>query len=98
TATVRDGDYGAVNQVITIAAGQTSATVKVPVNGDTRFEPDETFTVNLTEPGNASIGDGQGVGTIVNDDPDPGTRPKVSIDDVTVTEGNSGPTPATFTI
>ena len=38
------------------------------VNGDTAVEPDETFFVNLTNPTGASVLDGQGVGTIANDD------------------------------
>jgi hypothetical protein len=40
----------------------------VPVIGDTVVEPNETFLVNLTTPSNATITDGQGIGTIVNDD------------------------------
>ncbi len=41
----------------------------VQVNGDTTVEPNETFTVNLSNAtGNATITDAQGVGTIVNDD------------------------------
>lgn len=95
SATVADGDYTAVNQVITIPAGQTSRTVSVPVVGDTRPEADETFVVNLSAPTNVSIADGQGVGTILNDDQ---LRPVLSIDDLSVIEGNSGQTQATFTI
>jgi hypothetical protein len=30
--------------------------------------PDETFFVNLSNAGNAAIADGQGLGTITNDD------------------------------
>ena len=38
--------------------------------GDTTVEPDETFTVNLSNPtGGLTITDGQGVGAILNDDP-----------------------------
>ena len=54
----------------------------------------ETFFVNLSNPTNATIADGQGVGTIIDDDP----LPSLSINDVTVTEGNSGTTNATFTV
>jgi hypothetical protein len=47
--------------------------VTVPVVGDALDEPDETFVVNLSNlvgsPGR--ISDGQGVGTIVDDDPAP---------------------------
>src|SRR5262249_55322967 len=42
----------------------------------------------------ATIGKGQAIGTILNDDP----APLVSINDVRVTEGNVGTTPAVFTI
>ncbi|MEA1072604.1 Calx-beta domain-containing protein [Sphingomonas sp. LY160] len=54
---------------ISFAAGQSSATISVPIVGDTAFEPNETFTVTLTAPtGGVSIGDGSATGTIVNDD------------------------------
>src|SRR5262249_17988974 len=42
--------------------------VTVLVNGDTVFEPTETFLVNLSSPVNATIADGQAVGTIVDDE------------------------------
>ena len=48
----------------------------------------------LSNPTNATIADGQGVGTINNDD----TAPSFSINDVQVTEGNSGTSTATFTV
>jgi hypothetical protein len=43
-------------------------TISVPINGDINFEPDETFTVTLASPGNATIGKGTATGTIQNDD------------------------------
>jgi hypothetical protein len=67
--------------------------VTVPVLGDTVIEGDETFLVNLTGPTNATLADGQAVGTILNDD-----FPALSIGDVSVTEGNSGTITATFTV
>ena len=48
----------------TIAAGLTSYTFDVTVNGDTAVEPDELFLVNVTNVVNATVGDGQGTGTI----------------------------------
>ena len=36
--------------------------------GDTLDEPVESYTVNLSNPGNATIADAQGVGTITDDD------------------------------
>jgi hypothetical protein len=47
----------------------------VLVNGDTTFEPDETFTVNLTSAQNATIARATGKGTIVNDDAAPTPTP-----------------------
>jgi hypothetical protein len=45
-----------------------SQPVTVQVAGDTTVETDETFVVNLSAPVNAAIGDGQAVGTIIDDD------------------------------
>ena len=75
------------------SGGETSKTVTVTVNGDTSVEADETFTLNLSAPVGATIVDGLGTGTIRNDD-----TPELSVDDVTVTEGDSGSAPLTFTI
>ena len=52
----------------TIAAGNSTYTFDVTVNGDTNVEPNETFFVNVTSVMGANLGDGQGVGTITNDD------------------------------
>ncbi|WP_171984657.1 putative Ig domain-containing protein [Hydrogenophaga sp. A37] len=78
----------------TIPAGSSTYSFTVLVNGDTLNEPSETFFVNVTNVTNAVVGDAQGLGTIVNDDP----LPSLSIDDVTVVEGNSGTTSAVFTV
>ncbi|WP_293395238.1 Calx-beta domain-containing protein, partial [Nevskia sp.] len=61
-------DYAASSGSLTIAAGSTSQTFNVAVNGDTAVEPNETFLVNLSSPSGATIADAQGQGTIVNDD------------------------------
>nr|WP_267115240.1 putative Ig domain-containing protein [Xanthomonas sacchari] len=79
---------------LTIPAGSSSATFTVQVIGDTLNEPNETFYVNVTNPNGATITGGQGVGTINNDD----AQPSLSIGDVSVTEGNSGTTTATFPV
>ena len=77
----------------TIPAGSSTYTFTVQVNGDTANESTETFFVNVTGVINAVVVDGQGVGTIANDDP----LPSLSIDDVTLVEGNSGTMNAVFT-
>ena len=85
-------DYTAVGStVITIPAGSTSVTTDVSILEDAIDEPDETYFVNLNNPVNAGLGVSQGVGTIVDND---GT-PTLSIDDVSVSEGDGI---ASFTI
>jgi len=62
-------DYIAVPATtLTFTPGQTSKTVTIEVKGDTVTEENETFFVNLSAPTNATIADGQGLGTITNDD------------------------------
>jgi hypothetical protein len=58
-------DYLAASGVVTFPPGATSATITVLVVGDAVDEPAETFTVALSAPVNATIGDGSAVGTIV---------------------------------
>jgi uncharacterized repeat protein (TIGR01451 family) len=65
------GDYTATSGTLVIPMGSTSATVAVPVVGDTAVEPDETFTMNLSNAANATIADAQATGTILNDDAEP---------------------------
>lgn len=74
TATTSDGDYAARSAHLTIPPGARTTTFSVDVHGDVRYEPNETFSVVLTNPSNAEIGDGSGVGTIQNDDPVPPTK------------------------
>lgn len=61
-------DYQSKSGSVTIPAGQTSASVTILVNGDATAEGDETFLVNLSNPGQVVIGKGKGTGTILNDD------------------------------
>ncbi|MGZ8848021.1 MAG: Calx-beta domain-containing protein, partial [Pyrinomonadaceae bacterium] len=61
-------DYLSTNGTLTFNPGDTSKPVSVTINGDVSFEADETFTVNLSSPVNATIADNQGTGTIQNDD------------------------------
>ena len=54
---------------LSFAAGQTSQTITVNVVGDYTFEPDEGFTVTLSNPsGTVTISTASAVGTILNDD------------------------------
>ncbi len=88
-------DYTSVPlTTLTFAPGQTTKAVTVAVKGDTLDEPDETFFVNLSAATNAIIVDSQGVGTILDDDP----SPQLAISDVAVTEGDTAPVTAAFTV
>ncbi|WP_434222509.1 PPC domain-containing protein [Limnospira platensis CENA597] len=60
--------------------------------GDTKVEPDETFTVNLSNPQNAELGRRRATGTILNDDV-PGNnnpQPKPPNDDIFSSAENLG--------
>lgn len=67
-AAVADSDYDAASGTVTIPAGRTTWAVYVTVRGDRKREADEVFYVNLSNAGGAAIADGEGVGTIRNDD------------------------------
>ncbi|MGQ0620973.1 MAG: Calx-beta domain-containing protein [Panacagrimonas sp.] len=98
TATSGSSDYVGRSGSLSFAAGETSKTFTVTVNGDTLVEQNETFTVTLSNPGGATIADGNGTGTIQNDDSG-SSLPAITIGDVSVTEGRSGRnTPARFTV
>lgn len=87
-------DYTATFGTLTLVAGLTSKTFTIPILGDLLDEPNETFHLNLSNAINASILGDQGLGAILDNDP----SPSLSINDVTVVEGNSGETSATFTV
>jgi hypothetical protein len=86
-------DYQAASGDVIITAGQTSQTFTVAVTGDRLGEPTETFAVNLSALTNATIGDSQGIGTILDNEP------RISISDVSKSEGkNRKTTLFTFTV
>lgn len=87
-------DYTAVANTLTFNPGDTSQTISVPIIGDTGDEADETFFVNLSNPSNAGILDGQAVGTIIDDD----GLASLTIADQTLLEGDAGTTNAVFAV
>src|SRR5204863_7124230 len=92
---VAPGDYTAKSLTAqTIPAGSSTYSFTVLVNGDTTPETNETFFVNVTNVTGATVTDGQGQGTIVNDD----AAPNLTINDVSLNEGNAGTTTFTFTV
>jgi chitodextrinase len=68
SATVADNDYQSSTGTLQFPPGATTRTLTVVVRGDDSVESHETFIVNLSNPTNVTIADGQGVGTILNDD------------------------------
>ncbi|RRR99036.1 hypothetical protein EIP75_23815, partial [Aquabacterium soli] len=84
---------------VVIPAGQTSVTVPVVINNDTVYEDSESFGVQIVSTsGNATIGKGEGLGTITDygnvDDPNDPTldndRPTVaSVSDAIAVEGDN---------
>jgi len=67
-ATQAGGDYQPANGIVTIPAGVTSTVITVNALGDTVRETDETFTLTVSAPVNASIAKAVGTITIVDDD------------------------------
>ncbi len=77
-------DFPAVSGTVIVPAGTTSVDFQIPVNGDILCEPEETFTVRLTNPVNLVIGAGTTQVTIMNDDtgtpqPDSYTTPQATV-------------------
>ena len=84
--TARAGaDYDAADDTLTIPAEMKIGYIEVQTTEDDDYEADETFTVRLSSPVGAAIGNGTGEGTIEDDDDEPG----LSIADVTVEEGRT---------
>jgi glucose/arabinose dehydrogenase len=61
-------DYRSTKGTLTIGAGGLTGTVNVTLRPDTKPEGDETVKLKLSRAQNASIADGVGIGTIVDDD------------------------------
>jgi uncharacterized protein YjiK len=83
TATAASGDYGAASGQISFAPGETTQSIAVKVNGDTAVESHEMLSVVLSSAVGAAILDGNGVGTILNDET------TITISDAVATEGDT---------
>lgn len=85
-------DYATSTATLTFPAGAVSGTFGVPVRGDRISERLETFTAAATAVRGGALQDGTGEVTIQDDD-----ASTITIDDVTVQEGDSGTATARFT-
>ena len=88
-------DYHCRQRELTFLPADASKTITVLVTGETTAENNETYTLTLSSPVNATCtgGDCAATGTIVDDD-----TAAFSISDVTVTEGDATPVNAVFTV
>jgi hypothetical protein len=86
-------DYTAASGTVTFTVGEVEKPVVVLVNGDTVDETQETFFLDISNVQNATVGSSRANGFINDDD-----GPTISINDVSVTEGNAGTKAATFTL
>ncbi|MFB2968178.1 Calx-beta domain-containing protein, partial [Aerosakkonema sp. BLCC-F183] len=96
-------DFNNATQTISFAANETTKTVTVPITDDSLFEGKETLNIELVNPSAGTNIGTQKTATleiIENDSqpPDNGNLPTISIGDITIAEGNSGTTPANFTL
>ncbi len=94
TATVADRDYAAKSGVLSFRGAGTQQ-IMVEVFGDDQVEDDEVFSVTLSNVVNATIADGDGQGTIFNDDV---AVISLAIGNATVSEGDAGTVQATFDV
>jgi large repetitive protein len=84
-------DYQAASGTLKFLPGQTSKTISVVVNDDLLGEPYEAFDVIISDAINARIGNGSGLAVITDNEP------RITLSDVTVTEGDNGTISAVFT-
>ncbi len=87
-------DFVADSGMITIAPGDSTATLTIFACSETDMETDEDFFVDLLNPSNAVLLDPQGRGTITDDD----TPPLLSINNITINEPRSGSVSAFFRV
>jgi hypothetical protein len=85
-------DFIAATGTVVIPPLTTSYSVPVGILSDLQDENDETYIVTLTSATNATLGDTQAVGTIVDDDP----QPELVVTDCGVLEGDAGTTACRF--
>ncbi len=63
-----NNDYFSQSGTVTIAQGETEATVTIKVDGDFQDESDETFILKLSNPQNAVLDDTNATARIIDDD------------------------------
>ena len=98
TGTEADSDYEGGSGTLHFAPGETNKAVLINVIGDLTDETDETFTVMISSPQNADLGNETETVTIVDNDPLPAGAPIFDALDVQAREGASGTSNLSFTV
>ncbi len=84
-------DYTATSGTATIASGQSSTTITIPILRDGTVEGGEAFTIRLSNASGATIGDDSAQVALIDDD-------GFTIADVSIAEGTGGSLNMTFTV
>ena len=87
------GDFTATAGTLTFDPGATQQTFTVATTEDTLDEDDETFTVTLSNPSNATLSAAATAGGTIEDDDD---APTVSVADASASEGDAASFTATL--
>lgn len=84
-------DYSETSGILTFAPGEISKVVSVPIAPDKVAEPDETFTIQLSNPSGSTLAKPIGTATILNDDgPQSIPAPSLKISDASLAPTSSG--------
>ena len=94
SATLIENDYVSTSGNLTFAVGETTKTVLVPIVGDTKPERDETFSLVLVSAEGVLLERTPARATVIDDD----TPPELRVVGVSLSEGNTGSSSASFVI
>jgi hypothetical protein len=86
-------DYAPTNGTLVFNPGEMAQTIAVPILDDRLDETNETFFLSFSNPTNILLGRTKATATLFDNDP----PPAISIDDISVREGDAGSANATFT-
>ena len=95
---IAGSDYLATSGTLEFLPGEVTKSFNVNVNPDAVVEPDEMFFVNLTNANYGSLSDANAMVMILDDDNNEPSLPMLSVNDASVTEGDTGTTSMSFTV
>ncbi len=94
--TASSSDYTPVNTTVSFLEGETSKTVNVPITDDVLDEQNETVNLTLSNAGGTGQVGSPATAVLTINDNDP--PPTLAINDVALTEGDSGAKAMNFTV